>query len=142
MNAGQLLKSCPVEFFKGGRTTFTLVSSSGEHRTFKILKPKNKKYYRVGLLTGSNNQSDFTWFGEMNENTGEVTLFPESPYNDKTEAVQLFAVVAAYVFAGKELPTGISLQVPSRCCRCGRELTAPKEQNPYFPWMGPECGSK
>jgi len=140
--SGQLLKSCPVDFFIGGRTTFTLTSSSGEHKTYKILKPKNKDFYRVGLLTGSNNQTDYTWFGTMNVKTGEVTLFQDSQYDDKTEAVQLFAMIADYVFKGREFPLGISLQTPSRCCRCGRELTAPKEQNPYFPWMGPECGTK
>jgi hypothetical protein len=152
-----LLKIAPKEFFTGGKCTVTIKSDAGEHKTFRIKhvegRPKNPsnpdgpkwpESYFVSLLTGSENDSDgsYTSFGKLNPETGEVNLYNSSPYRDDTEAVRIIRFVLAHVWKGQELPPGIHIQTPSHCCRCNRMLTAPKEKNPYWPWFGPECGTK
>ncbi len=151
-----LLKLVPQNFIMGGNCTFTLVSDAGEHRTYKVNQSdpvynvegdedsgiKWPAAYWVALLTGPDNTSDYRSFAKVNEQTGELRPVGKSGMTMATEAFALAQLVIDYAFQGKELPEGLWLQLPSRCGRCGRKLTAPKEQNPYFPWFGPECGSK
>ncbi len=131
----------PKDYLVGGNCTFTLVSSEDEHKTYKIFKPRSKEYYKIGLLIGSNNDKDYKFFGTVNKETGQIVLFHGTDFTTSTEAVQLANLILSYSFANKPLPEGLYLQTSSKCGRCGRTLTAPPSENPYFPWFGGECGA-
>lgn len=145
----------PVEFLFGGNCTFTVKAPDGDHRTFKVQysepKPKNPddpdgpkwpEAWWVKLLTGPDNTSDYQPVGKLDRRTGKVIITRNSKFTPDSLPVRLLEFVAQHVLAQKDLPGGLVIQAPSHCGRCGRLLTAPREKNPYFPWLGPECGSK
>jgi hypothetical protein len=153
-------KIVPKEYLLAGKCIFTVISDAGEHKTYKINRSdpvynvegqpdsgvKWAEAWWCQLLVGPDNTSDYQSFGQVilpKIGTGDaIRLLRKSTMTKDTEAVQVLEVILHYILQEKELPEGIWIQLPSHCGRCGRLLTASKEQNPYFPWYGPECGSK
>lgn len=124
------------KFFTGGRAVFTVSNATGEHYTYRIGRSKEDQPLFVGLLTGPNNERDYTYMGIYTPETGSVRLTAKSKYTPDTKPVKVIQWAIKQVREGKALPEGYSIQHEGRCCRCGRTLTDPLS---IERGIGPEC---
>lgn len=129
------------EFLTAGHAIFTVSNLAGEHYTYKVSAPDkqdpNRPIWFVAVLTGPNNQRDYTYLGLLNAK-GEVvptkaTKAPDSvPFRVAKWATKL-------VWEGKTLPEGYKLHHEGRCGHCGRPLTTPESVESG---IGPICAGR
>lgn len=118
---------------------------TGEHRTFWVQRARDDSKLRgkriLALLTGPDNQNDWTSFAFIAEDTGEVRIwrrFQSGP----TGAWEMYARIAEqYIFGlPANLPEGrYDVQESRYCLRCNREITNPAS---IARGIGPECAEK
>ncbi len=118
------------------------------HYTFKVRgKPDrddaSRHVYFVSLLTGPDNESNFTYVGILlPDNGGEIRMTSKSRYRDDAIPVQLVRRVMQRIFTDTVHvmeEKGFRLHHEGRCCRCGRKLTVPES---IESGIGPECAGK
>lgn len=124
------------KFFSGGRAVFTVSNSTGIHYTFRIGHSKPEQPLFVGLLTGPQNDSDYTYLGVFKPEINEVRLTKASKYTPDSIPVKVINWAVKVVASQKSLPVGYSIQHAGKCCRCGRTLTTSESINRGW---GPEC---
>ena len=123
---------------------------TGERYTYWLNVPKigkNKGVIVAKLLTGQNNEADYTEIGTIDSTTGELTLTGKIGNGEtRKEVPTSVALIRWFVklaIEGKDVPSGVTLHHSGRCLACGRTLTVEYPTNPYRIWgLGPECGSK
>jgi len=135
------------QFALAGRAIFTVSNPQGERYTFRIdrlaedkCKPGQEPPYFAKFLTGSNNETDYSYLGMLTPQM-ELRATAKSPANAAT-AHKPFRVLAwaLHVLAGrKPLPEGYTMLHEGRCGRCGRTLTVPES---IESGLGPECATK
>lgn len=130
-------------FFFAGNATFTVAAPSGERYTFKAKKPKasdgaGAKPVFLSLLTGQNNETDYTYLGIL-DILGRVRLTKASKMQSDSKPIRVAQWAIAHVLAGLPLPAGYAIHHEGRCCRCGRTLTTPDSVAAGY---GDECASK
>jgi len=125
-----------INFFSGGNATFTISKDGGDHYTFKINQPDEDKPFFVSLLTGSDNESSYTYLGVYNPIHQKVYLGKKSTYKEDSIPVKAIRWAIAIILSGKELPVGWSVQHEGNCCVCGKKLTTPDSINKG---IGPYC---
>ena len=113
--------------------TFTVVSSqTGNHRTFKITTPGKGKLAGkrvVSLLTGPNNERDYTLFGFVEPNGIRVW----QRCADMAPLAKMLENLPHHIQRGSVTVTA------SVCCRvCNRKLTTPES---LALGIGPSCAS-
>lgn len=124
-------------FILAGNATFTIVSAkTGTRFTYKI-RAKNvavgRTLYFVSVLTGSDNENDFTFLG---------TIFDGKDFRHSTKSHISQDAPSARAFAwcfGRILAdtlTDASVHHEGKCGRCGRKLTVPSS---IEIGLGPEC---
>jgi hypothetical protein len=129
------------DFFFGGNSTFTIKSErTGEWKTFKITRSKpNERFptpsYFVALLTGPNNELDYTYIGKINPRTGEITFTKGSKRNDMSPDVVTLRWFMKHLFTDGMLQNA-TVRHEGRCGCCGRKLTTPLSCDRG---IGPEC---
>jgi hypothetical protein len=138
------------EFILAGRAVFTLEISKEFsekwslplHYTYKITKKEATEsfpeVYFIGLLTGPDNVSDYTYMGTVQKN-GNVSLTRKSRYKPDSWPYRLIVRALACVFSDKQqdlLDAGFDMHHEGRCGKCGRVLTVPASVLSGF---GPEC---
>jgi len=129
------------EFLCGGNATFTVANKEGVHYTYKIRKPDESAPYFVKMLTGPNNENDYSYLGIFNPNgeAGKVLkLTAKSRLHDNSTPVRVFRWAAVLLRNKGALPAGYTIQHEGKCCRCGRTLTVPES---IEEGIGPECKS-
>ena len=128
------------QFIMAGKAKLTFRSvESGNRFTYEIVSPKGKRgddksprFVRV--LSGSNNESDFTYLG---------TLFPDgnyqhgqkSPFSKGVQSELAFQWALKHIAKGT-LPANLEVWHEGCCGRCGRTLTVPESIESGY---GPEC---
>ncbi len=138
------------EFITAGRAVFTIETPEAfratrdhirPHYTFKVVKKEKSARYAesllVFLLTGPNNQDDYSYVGMLCGAT--VRLTQASRFNDETYPVKLLRRVVAQLWAGNGeaiTAAGFNVHHEGRCGRCARPLTVPSSIESGF---GPEC---
>lgn len=125
------------QFITAGKATFTVVSKvSGAHITFKVERPSEETPHFVSVMTGTDNESDFSFLG---------TIFADGNFRHGKKAriaqddkrAQAFAWLWRNVDA---VPVEKMEFLPAcACCRCGRKLTNPASVEMA---IGPECAKK
>lgn len=130
------------QFVIAGKATFTLASKkSGKHLTFKVSAGKNRETGKtdfdgprfVSVMTGSDNESSFTFIG---------TIFRDGAFRpgQRSSIPASDSRVAGFSWLWKNidaLPTEQADFLPAcNCCRCGRKLTNPTSVELA---IGPEC---
>lgn len=140
-NARELKIDSALDFLFAGKATFTIKSkATGKHFTYKLAEPKkknpNKQVHFVKLLTGTDNESSYTFFG---------TFFDRAvfKFGKSTRITPTAPGVVAFTWFMRQLLTGnkekaaeVELYHEGCCCRCGRKLTTPESiEN----GIGPEC---
>lgn len=126
-------------FFSAGRAVFTVDNGKGQHYTYRIGHSKPEQPLFVGLLTGPNNEADYTYLGIYNPESHQVRLTAKSRYTEETAPVKVIRWAIKQVVEGKPLPEGYSVKHEGKCCRCGRTLTTPESVERG---IGPECWEK
>lgn len=131
----------PLKFILAGKSTFTLHSlSSGRHFTYK-LKQKGDMYFAY-LLTGPDNESDFTYLGMLvGDRLGSgwklITTTASKLAMDSLPTVALRWVIER--LASSKPIEGVEILPSGRCGRCGRKLTTPES---LANGLGPECANR
>jgi hypothetical protein len=132
------------DFVLAGNATFTVETPADGHRTYLVEKsPANDRFpetYFVKTLTGSDNTSDYTYMGILDEKSGQVRLTKAS-FNafNKSYRLRLVNKVLARVWADDTAPivaAGFDVHHDGCCGRCGRKLTTPES---VVTGIGPEC---
>jgi len=142
-----------MAFALAGNARLTLVSDrTGARQTFKVSQCKNREtgarepLWFVSVLTGADNESDYTYLGTIRDGTGghRYSHGRKSPIAETATSATVFAWFwrdLASRSAQGELFLHAALQVwhEGRCGRCGRALTVPSSIAQGF---GPECIGK
>lgn len=145
-------------FLLGGRALFTLEIPKSfaddhglpDHYTFKVTRKEASERWPesffVALLTGPNNEEDYTYMGMLDKATGSIRLTKASVYNEQSWPYRLLARVTSILFGDETEQriermrlTGFNLHHEGRCCRCGRTLTVPES---IESGIGPECAKR
>lgn len=117
---------------------------TGAHFTFNVRLPKKAfavKTFMVKVLTGSDNESSYTYIGHVFETT--PTIFHHGK-KSRVGAEAPSVVAFKYVFENlmgerDEKLQSVAIYHQGCCCRCGRTLTTPES---IQRGMGPECASR
>lgn len=137
-----------TENLLAGNARFTVQhDESGKRFTYWFNAPKtgkNKGTIVARLLTGTNNETDYTDVGTIDPATGVLTLTGTGETRDTLpESVALLRWFAVLAVSKAAVPDGFALYHAGKCLACGRTLTVPFPDNPYRPvGLGPECGSR
>jgi hypothetical protein len=125
-------------FIKGGRATLTVRShKTGAHKTFRVSRKTEDSPFFVGLLTGPDNTSNYTYMGVLTGD-GEVRLTRASKLHNDSLPVLAWNYVGRKIWSGK-LPADADVMHEGKCGCCGRALTHPES---IERGIGPECWSR
>jgi hypothetical protein len=128
------------EFILAGNATFTILNTESKNRfTFNIKKHKQDEIFFVSVMTGTDNNSSYTFLG---------TYFPTSKrfVHSKRSSISNTAMSAktigwffkSYTKSQNSFPT-VKVYHAGKCGRCNRKLTTPKSITDGY---GPECINK
>lgn len=108
-----------------GNAIFTLVSKvSGVRFTFRVKAASKNNVYFVSVLTGANNQSDYTYMCTIFNKTSSVWT-SKSKINMKAPSALAWTWFWN-CFQKNVLPNTFEFWHEGRCGRCGRRLTTPE----------------
>jgi len=128
-------------FILAGRARFTVVSpATGKRFTFKVSMPRRPRPgcpHFVSVLTGSDNDADYTYLGCIFED-GRFTVTRKSSFTPQSPCAVAFAWLWGRL-TNDQWPHPAELWHEGRCCRCGRTLTVPES---IARGIGPECLGK
>ena len=135
-------------YIEGGNATLTIQSKASQDRfTFRFRQPKNErdpahhKPIWVSVLTGSDNESSYTFIGSIFPDRSTTEIRPSARSKVALDAPSAQAVQwllrQAYLGSNDEALFGrATIWHEGRCGRCGRKLTVPESVSSGF---GPEC---
>lgn len=125
-------------FVLAGRAVFTLLNTkTGNRFTFRVAVPRRKRAPEsmwvgtVGVLTGPNNERDYTYIGTVFDNGN----FRPSRNLTRRRSAQVFEWAWRRLMKSG-LPECVQLWHEGRCGRCGRALTDPES---IARGLGPTC---
>ena len=127
-------------------------SKKNEHRTFRIWTEEwddkvnggKKKVRVVGLLTGPNNETDYTNFATVSKEGDKIWVwsrFKRQSKNEKQTKYETYGWIIEDLRAkeGKRWGYRFSIEGHGRCCVCNRRLTNPES---IETGIGPVCAGK
>lgn len=129
-----------------GDSTFTIACPDNEHRTYRVkhrpAEGKWREMWFVSMLTGSDNETDYSYLGSLNTHTGQLQLTAKSKLPADSFPVRLLNRVLARIWSDDLAAVevhGYKVHHAGKCCRCGRKLTtlASCELG-----IGPECAKE
>jgi len=128
-----------------GKATFTL-EFRDERYTYRVnrFEPEGggDPMFFVNLLTGQDNEADYTYLGMLQPRSGQFRTTNKSRMPADSKPCRGFSWVAGKMFAGlqaDQMPNGVMVKWSERCQRCGRTLTVPSSIDAR---LGPECATK
>jgi hypothetical protein len=133
-----------LAFATAGDARLTLVSGkTGQRYTFRVSAPDEDPnrprapIWFVSLLTGSDNGSDYSYFGniKLRQSGHFFEVGRKSRLQATSTPVRAFAWFWANLQRGV-VPAELEVWSEGRCCRCGRTLTVPSSVESGW---GPEC---
>jgi len=131
---------------------YTITNAKGEHKTLKVKRQKDDARFAPGerivqLLTGSDNEFNYTGFGFVKAD-GKINVWRKK----QGRMMNYLAVLLTAAFAAIEASDSETVEVPfefsghsytvllsKRCLRCNRKLTNPES---IRLGIGPECAGK
>jgi hypothetical protein len=132
-----------LDFVHAGKAIFTVANPDGKHYTFQVKKAKDPHpvhgdTFFAALLTGPNNEEDYTYLGLLRGTKLQTTK--KSPEHLAKGVPGRALQFALRILAGTQpLPPGYKVHHEGRCGRCGRTLTVPSS---IESGIGPECAKK
>lgn len=131
------------DFILAGNATFTLIGKS-QRFTFKVERADPRQGqpqppYFVSLLTGSNNETDFSYMGLLVPGSDQVRRTAKSRVTVDSLAMKAINWALPILFRGQALPAPAAVIHEGKCGRCGRKLTTPES---VALGIGPDCAGK
>lgn len=128
-----IIKGKEAKFIFAGKAIFTLVSGvTGARYTYKITKAKDcQDLFFASLLTGRDNENNYTYLGIVNQNGVRVTK--ASKYTANSVPVRALDFFIKHL---SSVPENLGVYHENKCCCCGRTLTTPES---IIKGVGPEC---
>lgn len=117
---------------------FFTVQGDGQHRTFRFKTSKAGKT-AIGLMTGSNNLTDYVWFGYLDDTTIKYWKNPRDKYFSIAKLPIGQEIISECINAilGNADEAGLRYAKEYKnCSRCGRVLTNPES---LAIGLGAEC---
>jgi hypothetical protein len=138
------------KFITAGKAIFTVEvpESLGKkpHYTYRVqLRPANDRFpdtYFVGILTGPDNNKDYSYLGILDTKTGVVKTTQKSKFGSTDFVVRLLNRTLNRIWNNETHyieEAGFNLHHEGKCGRCGRRLTVPES---IETGLGPECYGK
>lgn len=128
-----------LRFALAGNATFTIVSlKTGTRFTYKVRASDDGKVFFVKVLTGSDNENDFTFLGTIWSDSRVFRRGNRAPISEEAPSSKAFARFWSKLLAGS-IPETLEFHHAGRCGRCGRKLTTPESVQRG---LGPECSSR
>lgn len=131
-------------FITAGQAIFTLQGIRDRY-TYRVSKKEpepgsrfTEPAYFIGLLTGADNTSDYTYIGMLDVRQGQIRLTKASRYTADSSPVKAFNWAIGRIWRGVGIEPA-RLYHMGKCGRCGRALTVPSSIESGF---GPECLGK
>jgi len=143
------------QFVTAGNAIFTVKlseeaakSQNRTHYTFKVrskdtdelgFQGKKNVVYFVSVLTGPDNNSNYSYIGLLNVQTGELVQTRKSLWNRENYGFKLLNRVLARLWENNPdaiTAAGFDVYHEGRCGRCGRKLTVPES---IESGIGPDC---
>jgi hypothetical protein len=128
-----------LRFIFGGNATFTLRSAkTGTRYTYRIRQKDETTPFFASLLTGADNERDFTYICHIPQDTrdrlvgGSKGRYGTLPFTALAWTIDQLARKA-------RIPDDLEVYHEGRCCACGRKLTTPES---ILSGIGPECAKK
>jgi len=136
MERHELTPAEAKQFILAGNATVTVENEqTGGRFTFKVIQPDDSKPHFVRVLTGNNNETDYTFLGTI-FNKANYRHGRNSRITEQATSAKAFNWVWAHL---ADLPANVHIYHEGRCGRCGRKLTVPSSIKTGF---GPECAGK
>lgn len=126
-----------LSFLNAGSATFTIANPEGKRYTYKVKESKKLKRTFVYMLTGNNNETDYTYIGMLVYN--ELLLTAKSKFTCDSLPIKVFNYALELIKGNKEKKSGYFLEHNGHCAKCGRKLTTPES---IKHGIGPFCRSK
>jgi hypothetical protein len=150
MNAAFTSASSAKAAILAGSAKITLVSrSSGARYTYKVSRAKpsgarqDGQVWFVSLLTGPDNEADFSYLGVLREGYGNnpvrFSTTAKSRMGSDAAPVKAISWAMNVLQERAEIPSTLEIWHEGCCCRCGRALTVPES---IATGLGPECAKK
>ena len=150
---GHVLEQDKIESYcVAGKATVTIANEKrGTSFTFQVMAPKKKtpkggvkvdydaNVRFVSLLTGSNNESGYTYLGTLHRQQDGSWLYrhgAKSPIGKDARGAKAFAWTWENL---GQLPPALVVRHSGKCGRCKRKLTTVESLNSG---IGPECAKK
>lgn len=135
------------EFVLAGKATMTVSNGRGDHYTYRVEKVENKNrptMWFANLLTGPDNEDDYTYLGVVDPNTLAVRPTRATRLGPETTPFKVLAWALRRIQFQDGMPEGATIDPAGRCGRCGRPLTHPDGVNAtgYRLGFGPVCFEK
>jgi hypothetical protein len=149
------------DFVKAGKATFTVViprehakaRGCQERYTFRVTRkdtePRRTErgssttppaIYFVGLLSGPNNDADYSYLGVFEPVLADIgkaiRITKASVCKEDSPVVKLFNYICRQLARGNPLADGYAVMHSGTCGRCGATLTTPRS---LLTGLGPEC---
>lgn len=139
-----------ADYALAGKATITLTSKkTGARYTYQVSaarddegkRPDQATLFFVGLLTGPNNESDYSYLGVIRRRPLGCTfdLTKKSKMGDDALPVKAIRFFVQNAINGNRLPESLEVRHEGSCGRCGRKLTVPESVDRG---IGPECAQK
>lgn len=142
------------DFVVGGKATFTIENSASfaeknnlkPHYTYKVVKKAANNNYPetwfVSLMTGSDNETSFSYLGILDAKQGNLIITKKSHLTEDSLVVKILKRTLQKLWADQAqdiTAAGFEVHHCGKCGRCGRKLTVPESVLTGF---GPECGGR
>ena len=136
-----------LAFMLAGNARVTLKSTkTGTRYTYRLRLAEDAAMWFVSLLTGSDNESDYTYAGIIAPQAATAAApaalvfktTKASKYRADSSPVLALRYTLAHLTSG-HMPKGVEISHEGRCGRCGRALTVPES---VASGIGPECAQK
>lgn len=123
-------------FILAGNARVTLESAkTGARYTYRV-RQKEDGFYFVSVLTGSDNEADYTYLGTIRD--ARYAHGRKSCIGADAPSAKAFEWAWPRLAAGAA-PVGLNVWHEGRCGRCNRPLTVPESIASGF---GPECAGR
>lgn len=131
----QLTPETMEDFLFAGKAKITLINTNtGNRYTYRIKKLDDKNLWFVSLLTGSDNETDYEFFGTIFDyDKFSVRHSKKSRLTVESTGVKVFNWFLKH---RNNLPSNVEVWHNGYCAKCGRMLTVPSSIQAGF---GPKC---
>lgn len=131
------------QFILAGKAIFTVSNDKGDRYTFRVTHKEGSDRFPpawfLSMLTGPDNESDYSYISMIDAEMGTVRLTGKSKLTKDSLPLKVSEFGLRIIWGKQALPEGYAIHHEGFCGRCGKLLTVPSSVDSRF---GPECIKK